>query len=69
MRLPNVGLVFFAVMSWANTAMACPDCPTARAVQLSVLDHRFWSNLFLVSSPLVVLSLMGLWLYRLGDEP
>ena len=53
------------VWSWA--ALACPDCPTARLVQESVFDHRFWSNLFFVSSPLVVLSLIGVWLYRLGD--
>jgi hypothetical protein len=60
-------LFVWLTVVWASGAGACPDCPSARLVQQSVFDHRFWSNLFFVSSPLVVLCFVGAWLYRLGE--
>jgi hypothetical protein len=54
---------------------ACPSCPTARAVQASVFDERFWLHLGFTALPLGVLALIVARLYRIsmstsreGDE-
>jgi hypothetical protein len=65
----TIGVVVVALSLWARIAGACPDCVSARLVQATVFDHRFWGNLVLISAPLLMLSVMCAWLYRLGIEP
>ena len=60
---------FALVMLFASDAMACPDCVTARVVRASVFDGSFWTNLCLISLPLVVLGVITALLYRIGIEP
>jgi hypothetical protein len=45
---------------------ACPACPTARVVQASVLDERFWEHLGFTALPLAVLGLIVARLYRIS---
>jgi hypothetical protein len=45
---------------------ACPACPTARVVQASVFDDRFWVHLGFAALPLAVLGLIVVRLYRIG---
>lgn len=54
--------------SWSVPAIACPSCPTARAVRASVYDASFWSNLALVLLPLIVLLAWCRRLYGIGLE-
>ena len=49
----------------AAAVNACPSCPSARAVQASVLDDRFWTHLFFTALPLAVLGLVVAKLYRI----
>jgi hypothetical protein len=51
----------------AAAVLVCPDCPTARVVQASVFDGRFWPHLFLVALPLLILGLFSALLYRVGN--
>jgi hypothetical protein len=53
---------------WAQSAWACPSCPTARAVRASVLGEGFWMNVALVSLPAVVLAGISALLYRVGKR-
>ena len=46
----------------------CPDCPTAQIVRASVYDERFWTHLFAIVLPLVVLALISALLYCIGIE-
>ena len=45
---------------------ACPSCPTARVVQASVFDERFWAHLGFTVLPLAVLGLIVVRLYRIS---
>ena len=60
--------VWMVTMIASSEAFACPDCPTARLVQASVFDDRFWKYLFLISLPLLVLGAISGLLYRIGRE-
>lgn len=51
------------------SAVACPDCATARVVQASVFDGSFWTNLMLIALPILILSAIGALLYGVGLEP
>jgi hypothetical protein len=50
----------------APVALACPDCATATVVRASVFDDGFWSNLMMISLPLLVLGAISSRLYRIG---
>jgi hypothetical protein len=47
---------------------ACPSCPTARAVQASVFDDRFWVHLGFAALSPAVLGLIVARLYRISTE-
>lgn len=49
-------------------ALACPDCISARAVRASVLDDSFWTHLYRISLPLLVLGMISALLYRIGSN-
>jgi hypothetical protein len=49
-------------------ANACPYCPTARAVQASVFDDRFWVHLGFAALSPMVLGLIVARLYRISME-
>jgi hypothetical protein len=46
--------------------LACPDCATARVVRASVYEQGFWTNLYLISLPLLVLAVISALLYPIG---
>src|SRR5262249_20925607 len=48
--------------------LACPDCATARVVRSSVFDQHFWTNLYLISLPLLVLAVISALLYPIGIQ-
>ncbi len=64
----SIGAVVLALSVWARAAGACPDCVPARLAQATFFDHRFWLNMVLIATPLLVLGVMCAWLYRLGIE-
>jgi uncharacterized BrkB/YihY/UPF0761 family membrane protein len=64
-----VVFVVVALMALALSAtgvIACPDCPASRSARANVLAGSFWTNLGLVSLPLVVLVGICALLYRVG---
>lgn len=67
-RLPLAygAAAFVAAMSLSTVAFPCPDCTTSRLVRASVFDGDFWTNLLLISTPLLVLGVITALLYRLG---
>jgi hypothetical protein len=46
--------------------LACPDCNTARVVRTTVLEQNFWTNLYWISLPLLVLAVISALLYPIG---
>lgn len=52
----------------ATDAFACPDCASARVVRASVFDDSFWTNLYLVALPLLILGGISMLLYRIDIE-
>jgi hypothetical protein len=65
-----LGLVpALTALAWpAATALACPDCTTARLARASVFDHRFWSHLGMIALPVLLLAGIAALLYRIGLE-
>jgi uncharacterized BrkB/YihY/UPF0761 family membrane protein len=65
-------LVVFLILAGMALAMsasfvsACPDCPASRSARANVLASGFWTNLGMISLPLVVLIGICALLYRVG---
>lgn len=64
----TIAAAFAVVMLRGGNALACPDCITARSVRASIFAEGFWTNLGLISAPLVVLGVITAVLYRIGLE-
>lgn len=58
-----VGLMLLLV---ERVAFACPDCPTAVSARQRVFGEDFFTNLGMVSLPLVVLGGIAALLWRVG---
>jgi uncharacterized BrkB/YihY/UPF0761 family membrane protein len=67
-------LVVFLILAGMALAMsatainACPDCPASRSARASALGSGFWTNLGMISLPLVVLIGICALLYRVGTS-
>lgn len=61
-------LIIAGALFWASTALACPDCATARAARGAFFDERFPGHLALALLPLLVLGVIVSLLYRIGLE-
>ena len=62
--IPHLSGLFEAAA--ATATRACPDCPAARLARSSVFDDGFWTNLLLVSLPVLALAAISALLYRIG---
>jgi hypothetical protein len=62
-------LVLLAGLLLATSALACPNCSTARVVRASVLGEGFWSHLVMVAVPFLLLGALSAALYRIGLAP
>ncbi len=49
-----------------STALACPDCPTARVVRGSVVGEGFWGYLVMALVPFLLIGVLSALLYRVG---
>ncbi|HET9622310.1 MAG TPA: hypothetical protein VFP84_13145 [Kofleriaceae bacterium] len=45
-------------------ALACPDCPTARAARALVLHDGVWSHVWLVAAPYALIALIVVVIVR-----
>lgn len=61
--LPLAVLVHLLVL---GTALACPDCETARVVRASIRNQPFWSTLVTLLVPLLLIGAVSALLYRVG---
>lgn len=50
----------------AGTALACPDCETARVVRASIQDDHFWTYLMMALVPFLLIGAVSALLYRVG---
>lgn len=50
----------------AGTALACPDCETARVVRASIQDDHFWTYLLMMLVPFLLIGAVSALLYRVG---
>lgn len=53
----------------AGEALAFVEDATARIVRETMLIENFWTNLLLISIPLLALGLIAALLYRIGVDP
>jgi hypothetical protein len=49
-------------------ASACPNCATSTVVRANVLAQDFWSRLLVLGLPVLVVSLVGLFVYGIGRD-
>jgi hypothetical protein len=59
-------LVLLAQLALLGTALACPDCETARVVRASLQQQPFWSTLGVLLVPLLLIGAVSVLLYRVG---
>ncbi len=59
-------LVLLAHLLVLGSALACPDCETARVVRASIQGQPFWSTLGMVLAPLLLIGAVSVLLYRVG---
>lgn len=57
-----------AVLLATPVALACPDCPAARAARVEVFDRDFGRNLFMALAPFLVVGVVATSLYRSGGR-
>jgi hypothetical protein len=66
MRSIAAALSAFALVS-AERAMACPSCETALQARAALSERGdFWSQLLIVTLPLLLMSLIAVALHRTG---
>lgn len=58
--------VLLLSMLAGSAALACPQCPTARVVQTSVLGEGFWTYLVMALVPFLLIGALSALLYRVG---
>lgn len=59
-------LALLAPLLVAGTALACPDCETARVVRASVQGDGFWTYLLMMLVPFLLIGAVSALLYRVG---
>ncbi len=59
-------LALLAPLLVASTALACPDCETARVVRASIWGDHFWTYLMMALVPFLLIGTVSALLYRVG---
>ncbi len=71
-RMRRLWPIVVAIAAWLRfeaSALACPDCPTSRAVSAIVCGPGVWRNLALTVAPFIVLAMVVWRLSRIGRPP
>ncbi len=59
-------LTLWLVWGLPDVARACPNCRLGRDVRAAFFDENFLGRLFVVALPLLLVTLVGVALFRLG---